>query len=89
VIVSLTPAGANRTIALCFAAALMEGCGLQTIGISTHRLALDLHLTAVQLGWLASTSTVGLLPGAILGGAGQIASGASAYWLSRSLYSAS
>jgi len=56
------------TTALCFATAAMEGFGLQSVGVAAGRMAQEFHLSAAEIGWVASASTSGLLPGAIFGG---------------------
>lgn len=55
-------------VALCFLAAAMEGFGLQSVGVAAGRMAAEFQLSAAALGWVASASTIGLLPGAIFGG---------------------
>lgn len=56
------------TLILCFMTAAMEGFGLQSVGVAAGRMAGEFHLSAVAIGWVASASTIGLLPGAVFGG---------------------
>lgn len=60
--------GAARVIALCFLAALLEGVDIQSMGVSTGKLIPLFHLTQGQWGWATSTSTIGLMIGAAIGG---------------------
>jgi len=56
------------TIGLCFLAALFEGLDIQSMGVAAPRLAPAFHLDPSTLGLVMSTSTVGLMIGAALGG---------------------
>jgi AAHS family 3-hydroxyphenylpropionic acid transporter len=56
------------TILLCLLAALAEGYDLQTAGVAAPRLGPELDLNAAQMSWFFSSSTFGLLFGAIIGG---------------------
>ncbi len=56
------------TLALCFLAAVLEGFGLQSVGVAARRMAAEFRLSAAMMGWIASASTIGLLPGAVIGG---------------------
>ncbi len=58
----------STTIAICFLAALLEGYDLQSTGVVASRLAHALHLDAGMLGLIFSIGTLGLLPGAMVGG---------------------
>ena len=59
---------ALRVIALCFFAALLEGVDIQSMGVSTGKIIPLFHLTQGQWGWATSTSTIGLMIGAAIGG---------------------
>lgn len=63
-----TGAYTARTILLCFAGALIEGIDLQSVGVAAPKMAPALNLNSATLGWVFSTSTFGLLIGAIIGG---------------------
>ncbi|RQR62018.1 3-(3-hydroxy-phenyl)propionate transporter MhpT [Burkholderia sp. Bp9002] len=56
------------TLALCFAIALLEGLDLQSVGVAAPRMAREFGLTVSQMGLAFSAGTLGLLPGAMLGG---------------------
>ncbi|HEV8362421.1 MAG TPA: 3-(3-hydroxy-phenyl)propionate transporter MhpT [Gemmatimonadaceae bacterium] len=56
------------TIALCFAAALFDGLDIVAPGLVAPQLVSDFTLSPVQMGRLFSSSTVGLLLGALYGG---------------------
>ncbi len=56
------------TIALWFAAALLEGIDLQSAGIAAPGIAGEFMLDKAQLGWVLSASTFGLVIGAAVGG---------------------
>ncbi|MCX9150112.1 3-(3-hydroxy-phenyl)propionate transporter MhpT [Pseudomonas sp. TB1-B1] len=56
------------TIALCFAVALIEGFDLQSAGTAAAGLRQRFELDAMMLGWVFSSSIIGLLPGAFFGG---------------------
>ena len=56
------------TLSLCFVAAMLEGFIFQSIGVAASRLVREFHLSAGGIGWIASATTLALLPGAILGG---------------------
>src|SRR5262245_29448935 len=53
---------------LCILVAVLEGFELQTAGIAAPNIKLQMGLSATQLGWFFSSSTIGLLIGAIVGG---------------------
>ncbi len=55
-------------IALCFAAALIEGFDLQAAGVAAPTLVPELGLTPGQVGLFFSAATFGLLFGALAGG---------------------
>lgn len=54
--------------ALCFMVALVEGYDLQSAGLAAPALAMEHTLNRMQLGWVFSSNTLGLLLGAALGG---------------------
>jgi hypothetical protein len=56
------------TLALCFAIALLEGLDLQSVGVAAPRMAHEFGLTVSQMGLAFSAGTLGLLPGAMIGG---------------------
>jgi AAHS family 3-hydroxyphenylpropionic acid transporter len=60
--------GAAATIALCFAAAMLEGLDLQSVGVAARKIAGEFHLMPAAMGWVANASIIGLLPGAAIGG---------------------
>ena len=61
-------AAAGLVLALCMAAALLEGFDNQSIGAVAPRLLRALHLQPAALGPVLTASTVGLLIGAAAGG---------------------
>lgn len=60
--------GAWVTIALCFAAAVLEGFDIQAIGIAAPRLGPELGLAPPILGKALAASNIGLVFGAAVGG---------------------
>ncbi|HTI67179.1 MAG TPA: 3-(3-hydroxy-phenyl)propionate transporter MhpT [Caulobacteraceae bacterium] len=62
------PWGGWATVAICVAAALLEGYDIQSAGLAGFGLKAQFGLTPAQLGLVFSASTLGLLPGAALGG---------------------
>lgn len=56
------------TIALCFVVALLEGMDLQSAGIAAPGMAAEFGLTSAMMGAVFSSSILGLLPGALVGG---------------------
>jgi AAHS family 3-hydroxyphenylpropionic acid transporter len=56
------------TLSLCFAIALLEGFDLQSVGVAAPRMAHEFGLTVSQMGLAFSACTLGLLPGAMIGG---------------------
>lgn len=56
------------TILLCFVVALIEGIDLQSAGIAAPGLAAAFQLSPSMMGAVFSTSILGLLPGALMGG---------------------
>lgn len=56
------------TVSLCFAVAVLEGFDIQALGLVAPRLAPELGLGAVQMGWLFAVASVGILVGAAIGG---------------------
>jgi AAHS family 3-hydroxyphenylpropionic acid transporter len=65
--VAARPAVAT-TLVLCFTIALLEGLDLQSVGVAAPRMAREFGLTVSQMGIAFSAGTLGLLPGAMLGG---------------------
>src|SRR5882724_9450803 len=61
-------ASAARTIALCFAVAVLEGFDIQAIGVAAPRLAPEFGFAAQQMGWIFSIGNIGLVIGASVGG---------------------
>jgi AAHS family 3-hydroxyphenylpropionic acid transporter len=57
-----------RTVALCFAVAVLEGFDIQAIGVSAPRLAPEFGLAPNQMGWIFSIGNIGLVIGASIGG---------------------
>ena len=60
--------GANITLILCSAAAVLEGFDNQSIGVAAPRLTLEFGLSEAQKGFIFSAATFGLFLGAALGG---------------------
>ncbi|MFZ6756211.1 3-(3-hydroxy-phenyl)propionate transporter MhpT [Undibacterium sp. Ji50W] len=60
--------GSVRTIALCFAVALLEGLDLQVTGLAASGIAAEFKLSPAQMGWMFSAGLLGLLPGGFVGG---------------------
>jgi AAHS family 3-hydroxyphenylpropionic acid transporter len=56
------------TILLCFIVALIEGLDLQSAGIAAAGIRAAFNLDPTMMGWMFSSSIIGLLPGAFLGG---------------------
>ena len=56
------------TILLCFTVALIEGLDLQSAGIAAAGIRAAFNLDPTMMGWMFSSSIIGLLPGAFLGG---------------------
>ena len=56
------------TIALCLAAAMIEGLDIQSAGVAAPRMGPEFGLDARELGWMLAASPLGLLIGAALGG---------------------
>jgi len=56
------------TIALCCAVAVLEGFDIQAMGVAAPRLGAELHLDQGMLGQALSSSNIGLVLGAGLGG---------------------
>src|SRR5690348_12989207 len=61
-------ASAVRTVALCFAVAVLEGFDIQAIGVAAPRLAPEFGFAPNQMGWIFSTGNIGLVIGASIGG---------------------
>ena len=60
--------GAGVTIGLCFIVAVLEGLDIQAMGVAAPRLAAELQLPGGVLGQALSSSNIGLVVGATLGG---------------------
>jgi MFS transporter, AAHS family, 3-hydroxyphenylpropionic acid transporter len=56
------------TVALCFAVAVLEGFDIQAIGIAGPKLAPEFGFDPGQMKWIFTTSNIGLVIGATLGG---------------------
>jgi AAHS family 3-hydroxyphenylpropionic acid transporter len=56
------------TVALCFIVALLEGVDIQSAGIAGPGIAAHFQLNKAEMGWVFSSSILGLLPGAFIGG---------------------
>jgi AAHS family 3-hydroxyphenylpropionic acid transporter len=63
-----TPARKHFTLALCAAAAMLEGFDTQSMGVAAPRLVAEFGLSASQSGWIFSATTLGLFIGAAIGG---------------------
>ena len=57
-----------RTLALCFLVAMLEGHNLQSTGIAASRMGASLHISKSLLGTVFAIGSLGLFPGAVLGG---------------------
>jgi AAHS family 3-hydroxyphenylpropionic acid transporter len=57
-----------RTFICCFLATLVEGYDLQSAGVLAPKFAAYLHLDPGQVGWVFTSSLIGLLLGACSGG---------------------
>ncbi|MBR9911724.1 MAG: 3-(3-hydroxy-phenyl)propionate transporter MhpT [Gammaproteobacteria bacterium] len=73
----MTSTGANSTdtmttnwltLGLCFAATVLEGLDLQSMGVAATGLVKEYNLSSGEMGVIASASSVGLLIGALIGG---------------------
>ncbi|MFC3068895.1 MFS transporter [Phenylobacterium soli] len=62
-------AKAGLIVALCFVVAALEGYDIQAFGVAAPKLAPALGLAAAQQGWAASAAMIGLVIGALFGGA--------------------
>jgi MFS transporter, AAHS family, 3-hydroxyphenylpropionic acid transporter len=58
----------SRTFVCCFLATLVEGYDLQSAGVLAPKFAPYLHLDPRQVGWVFTSSLIGLLVGACGGG---------------------
>jgi AAHS family 3-hydroxyphenylpropionic acid transporter len=67
--VPLSRLGASVTLALCYLAAVLEGYDFQVLTIAAPLLMKGLHLSPQQLGWVFSSTVVGLAAGSAVGGA--------------------
>ena len=67
-LVSAVQTGAGITIGLCFTVAVLEGLDIQAMGVAAPRLGAELHLPGGVLGQALSSSNIGLVVGATLGG---------------------
>lgn len=65
---SAVSASAVRTVALCFAVAVLEGFDIQAIGVAAPKLAPEFGFAPHQMGWVFSISNIGLVLGASVGG---------------------
>jgi AAHS family 3-hydroxyphenylpropionic acid transporter len=59
-----TQLAAASTIAMCFAAALIEGIDLQSMGIAASGISAEYHFSRSALGAILTASPCGLLVGA-------------------------
>ena len=57
-----------RAVSICFLVALFEGLDIQSMGVAAPRVAAAFHLDPGQMGIVMSSSTLGLMIGAALGG---------------------
>src|SRR5277367_2225135 len=65
----MTTARTGRmALALCAAAALVEGFDTQSMGVAAPRVISEFGLSAAQAGFIFSAATVGLFLGAAIGG---------------------
>jgi len=55
-------------VAICFCIAALEGYDIQAFGVAAPRMAPELGLGPVQLGWAGSAAMFGLMVGALTGG---------------------
>lgn len=55
-------------LALCFITGILEGFDLQAMGVAAPGVAEVFRLSAEQIGYVSSASSVGLLVGALIGG---------------------
>jgi len=62
-------AGAGLIVLVCFLIAAVEGYDIQAFGIAAPKLAPELGLSPSQQGWAASIALIGLVIGALAGGA--------------------
>jgi AAHS family 3-hydroxyphenylpropionic acid transporter len=62
------PSSATVNIALCFAAAILEGFDIQAIGVAAPKLAPELGIAPDELGWVFFASNLALVIGASCGG---------------------
>ena len=68
--VAVTDGGEGaRTLALCFAAALLEGADIVSMGLAAPGVAREFRFTPDQLGYVLTAAVVGLMLGAAAGGA--------------------
>jgi MFS transporter, AAHS family, 3-hydroxyphenylpropionic acid transporter len=69
---TLSPGSVNRdvysAVSMCFLVALFEGLDIQSMGVAAPRVAGAFHLDPGQMGVVMSSSTLGLMIGAALGG---------------------
>ncbi len=61
--------GPGVIVAICFCIAALEGYDIQAFGVAAPQMAPALKLGPVQLGWAGSAAMLGLMIGAIAGGA--------------------
>ena len=65
---AVRPAATTVNIALCFAAAVLEGFDIQAIGVAAPKLAPELGIPPDELGWVFFASNLALVIGASFGG---------------------
>jgi AAHS family 3-hydroxyphenylpropionic acid transporter len=69
---TLTSGAVNRdvfsAVSICFLVALFEGLDIQSMGVAAPRVAAAFHLNPGQMGVVMSSSTLGLMIGAAVGG---------------------
>jgi AAHS family 3-hydroxyphenylpropionic acid transporter len=58
----------GRTIALCFAIAVLEGFDIQAIGVAAPKLGPEFGFKPDQMAWIFAMSNIGLVIGAMFGG---------------------
>lgn len=56
------------TLMLCFLVALLEGFDIQSMGVAAPFVKMEFGLETSELAWLFSAATLGMFPGALVGG---------------------
>ncbi|WP_111895575.1 3-(3-hydroxy-phenyl)propionate transporter MhpT [Acinetobacter sp. MB5] len=56
------------TLLLCFMVALLEGFDIQSMGVAAPFIKAEFGLITSQLAWVFSAATLGMFPGALIGG---------------------